>query len=354
MPASAPDLIQWEPATLYQVRGTNMVRPPPLGDRVRRCLTPLEGAAAGLVVAVSGGVDSVALARAAVEARCGPLVLAHLNHQLRGADSDADEAFVVGLAASLPGVRLCVERLDVGGQARREGENLEAAARRLRYQWLAEVARREGVRWVATGHTADDQAETVLHRLLRGAGLKGLRGIAPRRPLDGGVSVVRPLLTTTRIEVIAYLLSLDQPFREDVSNRDLRLTRNRIRHELLPQLRSRYNPAIVSVLGRLAAQAEEAFAEVESQIRLLLQQSELPRAGALCILDRERLAAAPRYQVREALRLLWAREGWPMGAMGYAEWNRLAGLVFGESVAADLPGGVRARLRGRVLQLGRH
>jgi tRNA(Ile)-lysidine synthase len=326
-----------------------------LGEQVRRCLASLEGP--GLVVAVSGGPDSVALARAAAE-MCGEhrLVLAHLNHQLRGADSDADEVFVAGLhaslASSMPDLRLCSEHHDVGAQARREGANLEALARRVRYDWLAEVARREGVRWVLTGHTADDQAETVLHRLLRGAGLQGLRGIAARRPLDGEISVVRPLLGTTRAEVLAYLCALGQSFREDASNRDLRHTRNRIRHELLPHLAANYNPAVVAVLGRLASQAEETFAALEKEARGLLRAAELPRAGALCILDQAALAAAPRHRVREVFRQLWAREGWPQNGMGYRDWERLADLAAGALGALDLAGGVHARRRDRVIQVG--
>jgi tRNA(Ile)-lysidine synthase len=287
----------------------------------------------------------------------GPLVLAHLNHQLRGAGSDTDEDFVAGLYATLaagaPNLRLRTHQIDVAAQARREGANLEAMARRVRYGWLAEVARAEGVRWVATGHTADDQAETVLHRLLRGSGLQGLRGIAGRRPLDETVSVVRPLLETTRAEVLAYLGSLGQSYREDASNRDLRQTRNRIRHELLPHLAATYNPGVVPALGRLAGQATEAFAALEEEARTLLQAAERPRAGELCILDRAILAAAPRHRVREAFRLLWAREGWPVGEMGYREWERLAEVAAGEGVALDLPGGVCARRRERVVQVGR-
>jgi tRNA(Ile)-lysidine synthase len=330
-----------------------------LASRVAQCLATLDGA--GLVVAVSGGPDSVALLRAAAEARgpaaTGPLVLAHLDHQLRGPASTADAQFVTELHAALekagvPGVRLCMERIDMATLAQREGANLEALARRERYRWLAEVARREGVRWVATGHTANDQAETVLHRLLRGTGLRGLRGIAARRPLTERVSVVRPLLQTTRAEVLDYLAAIGQSFREDESNRDLRWTRNRIRHELLPLLARTYNPAIVAVLGRLAAQAEEIFALQEQEARALLQEAEKPRAAARCVFDRDPLAAAPRHRLREALRLVWEREGWPVSEMSFAAWDRLAGVARGEAAAVDLPGGIRARCRGRVLLVG--
>jgi tRNA(Ile)-lysidine synthase len=236
--------------------------------------------------------------------------------------------------------------------ARQEGGNLEAVARRVRYDWLTRVAQETGSAWVATGHTADDQAETVLHRLLRGAGLRGLRGIAVRRELAPGVELVRPLLAVTRTEVLAYLQAEAQAYRQDSTNLDPGYTRNRIRHELLPHLAERYNPAVVQTLARLAEQAEEAFRDEEARARALLAEAERPRAGALLVLDRPTLAAAPRRLVREALRLAWEREGWPLGEMGFGDWDRVAAVALGEAAAADLPGGVRARCRERVVQLG--
>jgi tRNA(Ile)-lysidine synthase len=323
-----------------------------LPDKVGRFFRDLDTPADGLVVAVSGGPDSVALARALATAGIvNALILAHLNHCLRGADSDADESFVRELSISLA-TRFRCERLDVAAQARAEGGNLESVARRLRYRWLAEVARQEGASFVATGHTADDQAETVLHRLLRGTGLQGLRGLASRRTLAPGVEVLRPLLAVTRAEVLAYLAAAGQPFRQDRSNLDPHYTRNRIRHELLPQLAREYNPAIASVLCRLAESAGAVFAGQEGRTAGLLAEAERPRAGSLVVLERQRLAAAPRHLVREVFRLVWAREGWPQGAMDFAAWDRLAGLIFDEAAATDLPGGVRARRRGRVVQVG--
>jgi tRNA(Ile)-lysidine synthase len=327
-----------------------------LVDRVRHCWRSLEDGARGLVVAVSGGPDSVALARAVLEAREEqPVVLAHLNHLLRGTESEEDEAFVVALHARFSAcaspLHLERERLDVRELAIREGENLEALARRERYRWLAEVARRHGIRWVATGHTANDQAETVLHRLLRGTGLQGLRGIAVKRELEPGVGLVRPLLRTTRDEVLAALAEWDQPARRDASNDDLSLTRNRIRHELLPHLAEEYNPAVVEVLTRLAEQAEEAYREEESAFRDLLLSAELPRAGAVLIFDLQRLCAATRRLVRGAFRLVWAREKWPTAGMSYEAWERLADVVFAETQAVDLPGMIHFRRRDRVVQL---
>ena len=331
----------------------------PLLEKVELALRCLRIGAGG-VVAVSGGPDSVALLRALLALRPianpGALVFAHLNHQLRGEESDADEAFVRKLNGTFIGVgnlELRCDRLDVATRAHAEGVNLEDMARRLRYDWLARVAGEAGASWVATGHTKDDQAETILHRLVRGAGLKGLRGIALRRPLAPGIELVRPLLAVTRAEVLAYLQAEGQEYRQDSSNADLHRTRNRIRHELLPLLKESYNPAIVSVLGRLAEQAEETYRVEEGQARQLLAEAELPRAGALLVFHRQALAAAPRHCVRELFRLVWEREGWPLGDMDFDAWGRLAAVALGESTAVDLPGGIRARCRERVVQIGR-
>jgi tRNA(Ile)-lysidine synthase len=312
------------------------------------------------VVAVSGGPDSVALLRALAALRAeglvGRLVVAHLNHGLRGAESDADEEFVralhADLAAADPDCLLWrAARLDVAAAARAGGVGLESAGRRARYDWLAAVAAETGSPWVATGHTADDQAETVLHRLLRGTGLRGLAGIPVRRTMAAGVEVVRPLLRVRRGDVLAFLEALGQPWRQDRSNADPRHTRNRIRHELLPHLEERYNPAVVAVLCRLAEQADEARRRAERSAAALLRRAELPRAGAVLVFDRGRLAVASRHLVREVFRLVWLREGWPQGEMGFRAWDRVASVVLGEAAAVDLPGGVRVRRRGRVLQV---
>ena len=179
----------------------------------------------GGVVAISGGPDSVCLAKLLCDLQgqgCFPkLVFAHLNHQLRGTDSDADEAFVKTLADQWQ-IPYKVQRLDVAGATRQAGGNLEDAARRLRYEWFTQVAQDEGAAWVAAGHSADDQAETVLFRLLRGSGLQGLAGMPERRALASRVELVRPLLGVRRAAIVAYLQEQGQAFREDASNRDRR------------------------------------------------------------------------------------------------------------------------------------
>jgi tRNA(Ile)-lysidine synthase len=320
-----------------------------LVDHVRRSLAACDPPATEVVVAVSGGPDSVALLRAVVEAVHGRILVAHVNHGWRGQASDADEAFVRDLADRLrDGVGLQLYRAEPP-DAR---ENREACARRQRYDWLAKVAADNGIRWIATGHTLDDQAETVLFRLLRGTGLDGLRGIASSRPLTRDVSVVRPLLAVTRQEVLAYLAHLGQDYRTDESNADQRFTRNRIRHELLPVLAREYNPRVRDVLVRLAAQAEECRSALAGAAVELLERAEKPRSGRLVVLDAQELAAAKLSVLRRAWRLIWKRNDWPMGEMGYREWTRLADLCRGSHKALDLPGSIRVRVKGRVIQAG--
>jgi tRNA(Ile)-lysidine synthase len=313
-----------------------------------------------VVIAISGGPDSVALTLAVLQAPAAAncrIVLAHLNHGLRGFESDADEAFVRHFYDELKArqggqIALRCGRIDVAGEAARRRDNLESTARRLRYAWLADAARAEGIPLVLSGHTANDQAETVLQRLLRGSGLRGLRGIARERELRGGIRLVRPLLDVTRDEVLEYLASVNQDYCQDRTNSDPRLLRTRVRHRLLPQLAREYNPAIVSVLCRLAEQAASQYAFCQAEAKCLLATAEQPRAGAILVFDRHCLAAAPRNVVREALRLAWTREGWPERSMTFQHWDRLALCVLGDSSAVMFPGGIQSRVQGSVAQLG--
>jgi tRNA(Ile)-lysidine synthase len=309
---------------------------------------------------VSGGPDSVALAHVLchlhAEGRLAGVAFAHLNHQLRGADSDADEAFVLGLPAAWPAaskVRVHAARIDVARRAADAGANLEETARRERYRWLTEIAAASGAAWVATGHSADDQAETVLFRLLRGSGLQGLTGMTPARPLAAGIELVRPFLTIRRIEVMQYLSLHRLTWRDDASNLDLHFTRNRIRHELIPHLQDHYSPAVVDLLCRLAAQAQAVQSEVSARAAAALHEAELPRGGAVLVFRTAALAALPRHLVAEVFRQVWRREGWPMGDMTYDDWQRLASFVAGSATSWDFPGRIRASRAGPVLQLSR-
>ena len=164
---------------------------------------------------------------------------------------------------------------------------------------------------------------------------------------------MRPLLDVRRQDVLDFLERLGQPFCRDSSNSDRQFTRNRLRHELLPLLAAQYNPATVDVLCRLAEQAGEAQAYLVVQARQLLEAAELPRAGTTVVLDGALLPAAVPLLVCEAVKLIWEREGWPLGEMGFEDWQRVLLVIRGTRAALDLPGGVRLKRTGLVLQLRR-
>lgn len=211
-----------------------------------------------VVAAVSGGADSVALAHLLAEAaRAGALHfvgIAHLNHLLRGEASDRDEAFCRQVAADCK-VPFDVERCDVGAAANLPGRSLEEAAREVRYAYLERARQRLGADVVAVAHSLDDQAETVLMRLLAGAGTRGLGAMKPRRG-----RIVRPLLDVRRSELRTYLDARGIAFVEDESNRDRSRRRNRLRRELLPRIVEVEGEAAIEAIARTAriAQADEA------------------------------------------------------------------------------------------------
>lgn len=215
------------------------------------------GAGDRVLVAVSGGSDSIGLLLALHELRRKlgiALVAAHVHHGLRGADADADEACAAAAAARL-GVPFV--RCDLGGRLQGGLPNLEARARRLRYAALRRLAAAHGCTRIATGHTRDDQAETVLMRLVRGAGVGGLAAIRPRRR-DG---VIRPLLDCRRLAVRAVVEAAGLPYRHDASNDDPRFLRTQVRQRVLPLL-AELNPAIAEACAGLAASARAERAAV--------------------------------------------------------------------------------------------
>lgn len=248
-------------------------------------------------VAVSGGADSVCLLRLLEElARQWNLSLAvlHLDHQLRGADSEADAAFVAELAERFR-LPFHLRRVNVAAV----DDNLEQAARDARRAFFREVRAAEGLRCVATGHTQSDQAETVLFRLLRGAGTAGLSGIRPVTP-DG---LVRPLLDIHRAEVEAWLRENGVPWREDATNIDPSFARNRIRHHLLPELIASWNPQLPAALAHMAtlAQEDEQYwtGQVEAALASVVQPDPESR---VVIIQSQLLEGLPRALARRVIR----------------------------------------------------
>src|SRR5262245_32235296 len=263
------------------------------------------GAQDSIIAAVSGGADSVALLDALArfhrsEGAPGSIIVAHLNHQLRGEESDEDEAFVRDWADRL-NLPVFTERIAVAERAKEEKQNLEAVARRLRYEFLLRVAEARGAKIVFTAHTLDDQAETILMRLIRGSGAEGLRGVHQIIELSEGVRLIRPMLAITRAEVIGHCERYALAFRNDSSNFLPDLTRNRVRLELLPMLET-FNPRVKESLAR----ASDLGARDEDYLRVAATEC-LAKTRGESGLNIKVLHEAPTAIRRRVLRL-WLRE----------------------------------------------
>lgn len=292
-------------------------------------------------IAVSGGPDSILLLSFACDlaevAGICPAVV-HFNHLLRGAESNEDEEFVAAVARDRR-IRFLHARADVRSAAHRRNKNLEATARELRYRYFFSLVRRGSVGRIATAHTANDQAETVLMRLLRGAGTRGLGGIFPS--LQGGI--IRPFLEITRAEVEGEIAKRGLAFRQDRSNFDPRFTRNRIRKDLLPMLEREYNPRVVRLLAALASRARDDEAYLEQQASEVSRPWRLRDEGGERI-SAQALAGLPASLERRVLRQMIEGAGGAHGVTahqieGLRDWARRA--QSGRTLA--LAGNVEAR-----------
>jgi tRNA(Ile)-lysidine synthase len=318
-------------------------------------------------VAVSGGADSVALLRAllAHAAEMGlVLSVAHVNHGLRGAESDGDEAFVRELAEAHR-LQIHVSQVDTRLSAATNGEGIEEAARNLRYAFFQSLLPGT-VDAIATAHTLDDQAETVLIKMLRGAWTEGLGGIHPLVEAPGG-SIIRPLLGVRRSEIEAYLHALGQEWREDSSNAEAVYTRNRVRHQLLPSLAD-YNPRICSQLAAMSAIAreEESYwrSELAEVLPLILLPGKPVRGGGRAsrtqpggdslAIEVERLRPLHPAVRRRVLRAALSRLGHSADFDETESLLQMCGMGTGKAgVRLDLPGGIRVERTPRELRLER-
>jgi tRNA(Ile)-lysidine synthase len=312
----------------------------------RRC-----GMRAGdrVLVALSGGPDSVAMLHVLRELeRRGELAVAgvaHLNHGLRGADADQDELFCRELATGLA-LPIEVGRADVARLARERRRSLEDTARTVRYAFLHDAAGRLDADVIAVGHSLDDQAETFLLRLIRGAGTRGLAAIRPRAG-----RVVRPLLEIRRADLRRYAADHDLAFREDATNQDLGFARNRVRHELIPQL-ERYSPAVQAILAGEAALAGEdeeylEAAAIESSASIVL------RTERGLEIDAARLAQLPPALASRVVRraLVDGSAGRFVGRQHVERVLELAAPPTRDGATVSLPGQV-AVARGGTITLG--
>ncbi len=317
-----------------------------------------------VIVGVSGGADSVALLsllHSQLSTLDAQLYIAHLNHMLRGKESDEDEAFVRSLA----------ERFDIGIEVKsvdikaltskavrsschceererrsnldeiasgtpsprndRKRHSIEEVARKERYAFFESVARKVGASSIAVGHTADDNAETILHRIIRGTGLFGLQGMRPKRPLFTGSSIqlIRPLIFSWREDIIKYLEQEGLPFRIDSSNLQVDYFRNMIRLELLPLLSQKYNKNIKEALCRLGEIAQQDYDFLSAKLNDVLDSTLDSRLSTLnsIVLDASALAKQPQILKQLAIRECLVRLGVSLKSIGYKNYTAISKLL---------------------------
>ncbi|MGL4942488.1 MAG: tRNA lysidine(34) synthetase TilS [Thermoguttaceae bacterium] len=310
----------------------------------------------GVVLAVSGGADSTALAHLVCDnvvagERANCVAIAHFNHALRGSESDGDAEFVQNLAASL-GVRCVIERFAGNTTHRDDSGSIESTLRTTRYTFLKNTAETFGFRYVATAHTRDDQVETILHRIVRGTGIAGLSAMGRTRQLSDAVTLVRPLLGVARKTLRDYIAQIGLPFREDSSNADEQFTRNRLRNIVLPILR-RENPAVDTALVRLAEHAAAQQKLIDDLVCNLVDRATITTSPSEIVLKTELLRATSPFLVGEMFRQLWNQQSWRLRAMGASQWQRLVTLV-ATGGTLTLPDGVCACVNDETTTLHQH
>lgn len=361
-----------------------------------------------LLVGVSGGADSVALLLALREAaQPGQLTVAHMNHGWRGAESDADQAFVVKLAGSLNLQCICRAPRDRDTQTTNQndaeecredamlakasaasgtsledaagmeyGEQLrvtqwltdktEERARADRYQFFKQAAYEIGASYVVTAHTADDRIETLLHNMLRGSGLAGASSLVMFRPFDESLVLARPLLRKRRAEIEAFLKYRQQSFREDSSNKLSRYKRNFLRNQVMPLITEHY-PAAPGSLLSFSELTEELLADwalladrwLERVTRSLASSSvSMQRAKArwpisqFFLTPQADFCAEPWSIVQAALRQVWSQRGWPLADMSRAHWQAVHELGRRVTGVINLPGNLRGEAGEGFLAIG--
>ncbi|MDJ0856647.1 MAG: tRNA lysidine(34) synthetase TilS [Desulfobacterales bacterium] len=312
----------------------------------------------GVLVGVSGGRDSMVLL-AVLAALAGPLRLqrlgvAHYHHGLRGAAAGRDAGLVeqTALSAGLP---YYYARGDVAAHRRRRRMSLEEAARELRYAFFETTAHRHGFGHVALGHHADDNAELVLMRMLRGSGPRGLAGIPPVRRLGAtGPTVIRPLIAVDRAAIDRFGPQYGLASVEDESNRSPQFTRNRIRHDLLPKLRADYNPAIAAGLNRLSRLMRDEERWLETLAAEALLDVLAAAEEDAFFLDHAALGRLHPALQRRVLRAALKRLRGDLRRIGFERIEAVRRLAASKNPTdgVDLPGGVRAALAGHRLCIG--
>jgi tRNA(Ile)-lysidine synthase len=304
-----------------------------------------------VVVAVSGGADSTALLLCLHNLSrhlAITITVAHLNHRIRGREGDEDEEFVRRMSADMK-LQYVSEAIEIKREAAATKQNIEELARRMRYDFLFRAAGRVGAQKIAVGHNMNDQVETALFRFMRGSGLEGLSGIHP--VVDG--RIIRPLLECSRESIFEYLKEHKAPYKEDSTNEDLRYARNRIRHELLPYLESKFNPRLIPTIAHEALLLREIWSFVESRAKESLARLRCPIENGISIKIKEFLDLEQALQ-REVLRQALKECMGSLRGIGYVHIESILSLCSKKRSGAriQLPhGGLAVRLPETLLLL---
>ncbi len=313
------------------------------------------------LLAVSGGMDSMAMLHALIMLKehsglPADLHVAHLNHQLRAEESEQDAEFV-RLAAETLKTPISVETKDIESIAKKDGKSLETCARDERYHFLVKTAKEFHCHKIVTAHNADDQTETILYRILRGTGLRGLSGIPAKRRSsqedDCQIELIRPLLTTSR-ETIEQFVQMHQiSFRNDSSNEETTFTRNRIRHSLLPLIKEQFNPNIFSAIQQLGNIAQWQNELLHSDIHQLINDVIITKTSyrieLSCDLLRKTALIQQAELLHEALKIIQQ----PLQHIGYKQIKTLLDLVNEPNVTKiiQLPDSLQAEFKNDILSL---
>ncbi|MBE0636039.1 tRNA lysidine(34) synthetase TilS, partial [Candidatus Bipolaricaulota bacterium] len=303
---------------------------------------------ARVLVAVSGGVDSIVLLHVLHNLsaeRPFDLIVGHIDHGLRGSESALDSAFVgdVAEAHGTPVVKICLTPADLDAH---RAHGREGAMRHARLAALQTLANDVGATRIALGHTLDDHAETILYRLSRGAGPKGLRGIAPVR-----LPFIRPLICLSRADVHAYAIAQSLTWREDATNYDPSYARNRIRHHVLPELRA-LNPRIAEALARNAELLSDLDEATEVLIREKVSHCLIDSGEAAISLDRSQLARLSKPVLQLALREAVRRGRGDLTGISLAHIDAMRDLITSSQAHAELSlPGIRVRMQCDVLEI---
>lgn len=306
-----------------------------------------------IIVAVSGGPDSVCLFSVldSLKKELGiNLFCAHLNHQLRGAESDGDERYIRRLADKLR-IPILIESKDTAKFAKEKKFSLEQAARELRYDFLLRAAKKMDANKIAMGHTRDDQAETLLIRLLRGAGLRGLKAIPPMRKLSPNIYIIRPLIETPREEIMSFLKKRKIKARLDSTNVKAIFLRNRLRHKLIPVIEKYYSPKIKEILARTANALDADYDYLIKQQRRAFKRIAKIKNGVGVNLSIKRLRSLETSLKRGIVRLAIENVKGDLKSIDYRHWERIENLISERNInsTVHLPGGISVIRKPRTL-----